>query len=149
MADPATPPPTLFYETPLMVPGSPSPPESDPIDTLPVKVTLSALPAAAPGATLDYAVTLTNISAFGKTLNLAALCPTYAVRLLLPGIGTSTIARLRLNCDAAGVLAPNVPITFAMRLSIPADARPGAATLVWQLGDRGPAAKATVTIAAS
>jgi hypothetical protein len=148
IADPATPPPSLFYETPFMIPGSPLPPESDPVDTLPVKVTLSALPATAPGATLDYTITLTNISAFDKPLNLAALCPTYATRLILPGIGTSTVAHLRLNCDAAGVLAPNVPIPFAMRLPIPADAPPGAATLVWQMGDRGPAAKATVTIAA-
>jgi hypothetical protein len=147
MGDPATPPPTLFYEAPLMIPGSPLPPETDPGDTLPVIVTLSALPATAPGATLDYTVTLTNISAFDKPLNLAALCPTYATRLILPGIGTSTVSHLRLNCDAAGVLAPNVPITFAMRLSIPADAPSGAATLVWQMGDRGPAAKATVTIA--
>jgi hypothetical protein len=147
MADPATPPPTLFYETPLMIPGSPAPPEADPVDTLLVKVTLSSLPATAPGATLDYTVTLTNISPFDKPLNLAALCPTYAAHLALPGIGTSTVAHLRLNCDAAGVLEPNVPITFAMRLPVPADAPPGAATLVWQLGDRGPAAKATVTIA--
>jgi hypothetical protein len=147
MAEPATPAPTLFYETPLMIPGSPSPPETDPVDTLPVKVTLSSLPATAPGATLDYTVTLTNISAFDKPLNLAALCPTYATRLILPGIWTSTVARLRLNCDAAGALEPNVPITFAMQLPIPADAPPGAATLVWQMGDRGPAAKAIVTIA--
>ncbi len=147
MADPATPPPTLFYEAPLTIPGSPSPPESDPADTLPVNVTLSSLPATAPGATLEYTVTLTNVSAFDKPLNLAALCPTYVAKLILPGSGTSTVAHLRLNCDAAGVLEPHVPITFAMRLPIPADAPPGAATLVWQLGDRGPAAKATVTIA--
>jgi hypothetical protein len=147
MADPATPSPTLFYEAPLIVPGSPSPPESDPVDTLPVRVTLSALPATAPGATLDYTVTLMNISTFDKPLNLAALCPTYVAKLTLPGSGTSTVAHLRLNCDAAGDLAPNIPIIFAMRLAIPADAPPGAATLVWQLGDRGPAAKATVTIA--
>lgn len=147
MAAPATPPPSLFYETPLTIPGSPSPPETDPADTLPVKVTLSALPAIAPGATLDYTVTLTNISPFEKPLNLAALCPTYVERLALPGSGTSTVAHLRLNCDAGGVLEPNVPITFAMRLPIPADATPGAATLVWQMGDRGPSSKATVTIA--
>lgn len=147
MADPATPPPTLFYAAPLMIPGSPSPPESDPLDTLPVKVTLAALPATAPGATLDYTVTLTNLSALDKPLNLAAPCPTYVTRLTLPGSGRSTVAHLRLNCDAAGVLEPNVPANFAMRLPIPADAPPGTATLVWQLGDRGPAAKGTFTIA--
>jgi hypothetical protein len=130
-----------------MIPGSPSPPESDPADTLPVKVILPALPATAPGATLAYTVTLTNISAFEKPLNLSALCPTYVERLTLLGSGTSTFAHLLLNCDAAGVLEPNVPITFAMRLPIPADAPSGAATLAWQLGDRGPGAKATVTIA--
>jgi hypothetical protein len=147
MGDPAMPPPTLFYEAPLTIPGSPAPPESDPVDTLPVRVTLSSLPATAPGATLDYTVTLTNISAFDKPLNLAALCPTYVERLTLPGSGPSTVAHLRLNCDAAGVLEPNVPMTFAMRLRVPADAPPGAASLDWQLGDRGPSAKEAVTIA--
>jgi hypothetical protein len=147
MADPATPPPTLFYETPLTIPGSPSPPEPDPVDTLPINVVISSLPATAPGATLDYTVTLTNVSDFDKPLNLAALCPTYVTKLILAGIGTSTVAHLRLNCDAAGVLEPNVPITFAMRLPIPAGTPPGAATLVWQLGDRGPAGKAALTIA--
>jgi hypothetical protein len=131
----------------LTIPGSPAPPESDLVDTLPIRVTLASLPASAPGATLDYTVTLTNISAFDKPLNLVALCPTYVTKLILPGIGTSTIAHLQLNCDAAGVLEPSVPITFAMRLPIPADAPSGAAALVWQLGDHGPAAKATVTIA--
>jgi hypothetical protein len=92
--------------------------------------TVSALPATAPGATLDYTITLTNISAFDKPLE--------------PG---RAVSDLRRAVNAAGHREPNVPITFAMRLPIPADARSGAATLVWQLGDRGPAAKATVTIA--
>jgi len=146
MADPATPPPTMFLDGALTVPGSPPSPEPDPGDSLPVSVTLSPLPPTTPGGSLDYSVTLTNTMAFDKPLNLAADCPTYTQRLFVPGATASVDIHLALNCGPAGVLAPHVPVTFTMRLPIPADSPPGSATLVWQLGDRGPAVKTTFEI---
>ena len=146
MAAPATPPPDMFFEKPFVVPGSPAPPEPDPVDSLPIDVTISPLPPAPPGGTLEYTVTLTNVSAYDKPLNLAAFCPTYTESLFLPGASAAIQTHLALNCGPAGVLAANVPLTFAMRLPIPADAPPGTATLVWQLGGRGPAAKVTFEI---
>ena len=109
-------------------------------------VSLSPLPATPRGGTLDYTVTLTNISPFDKPQNLAAFCPTYTERLLLPARAAAVETHRLLNCGPVGVLAPNVPVTFAIRLPIPADAAPGAATLVWAIGSRGPAAKATFEI---
>jgi hypothetical protein len=146
MTAPLTPPPTLFYDGTLTIPGSPAAPEPDPVDALPVSVRLSALPATAPGGTLDYTVTLTNVSPYDKPLNLAVLCPAYTERLFLPSERNAIETYLALNCEAAGVLAPNVPVTFTMRLPIPVDSAAGTATLVWQLGARGPAAKATFKI---
>ena len=146
MAAPATPPPDMFFDGPLAVPGTPIAPEPDPVDTLLVAVTLSPLPATTPGGTLDYTVTLTNISPFDKPLNLAALCPTYTERLSFPDTRASVDIHRALNGGPAGLLAPHVPVTFAMRLAIPADAPPGTASLVWQLGERGPGAKAAFEI---
>jgi hypothetical protein len=146
MSAPQTSPPTLFYDGLLAIPGSPIAPEPDPADTLPVSVALSPLPATVPGGTLDYAVTLTNLSAFDKSLNLAALCPAYTERLYLPNEPKSIETHLALNCAPVGVLAANVGVTFTMRLPIPADSPTGTATLVWQLGTSGPAAKATFRI---
>ena len=69
----------------------PPPPEPDPVDSLPVSVDISPLPPVAPGASLEYAVTLTNIGAFEKPINLAAaLCPSYTERLTLPANGGKT-----------------------------------------------------------
>jgi hypothetical protein len=116
------------------------------VDTLPVAVTLPELPSVSAGETLEYTVTLTNITPFGKTLNLAAFCPTYTERLFLPGAGAAIETQLALNCGPAGVLQPNALATFAMRLPIPTDATPGTASLTWQLGARGPAAKVTFEI---
>jgi hypothetical protein len=146
MAAPATPPPDLFFDGMLSIPGTPTAPEPDPVDTLPVAITLSALPATKPGGTLDYTVTLTNVSEFAKPINLATLCPTYTERLSLPAGRPAIETQLALNCGPAGVLQPNLPVTFSMRLPIPADAAPGTAGLLWQLGTGGPGAKATFEI---
>jgi Protein of unknown function (DUF4232) len=143
---PLSPAPVFTYNEPLAIPGSPAPPAPDPIDTLPVTVTLSPLPTVAPGADLAYTVTLTNKDAYGKPINLAALCPTYTERLYLPGGASSLDTSLALNCAAAGVLAGSASLTFEMRLPIPSDAPAGTATLVWQLGERGPATKVTFQI---
>jgi hypothetical protein len=146
MSAPQTPPPTLFYDGRLTVPGSAIAPEPDPGETLPLSVTLSALPTTTPGGTLDYTVTLTNVSPYDKPLNLRALCPAYTERLFLPSEREAIDTYLTLNCDPVGVLAPHVPVTFMMRLHIPADSLSGTATLVWQLGAGGPAAKAAFKI---
>jgi Protein of unknown function (DUF4232) len=138
--------PNLLYDGSLAVPGTPTAPEPDPIDSLPVSVTLSTLPNVMPGGTLDYTVTLTNISEFDKPLNLLS-CPPYTQRLFLPGRGAARDTTLRLNCDSVIVFPPHVPMVFAMRLPIPSDAPIGVATILWQLGARGAAAKATFVIA--
>jgi hypothetical protein len=145
MSAPQTPPPSLFYDGMFAIPGSPAP-EPDPVDSVPVSVTLSALPASSPGGTLQYTVTLTNVSPYNKPLNLAALCPAYTVRLFLPNNPNAIETHFALNCEPVGVLGANLPVTFAMRLPIPTEAPTGTATLVWQLDTRGAAAKATFTI---
>ena len=143
---PATPPPFFGWDQPFTVPGAPRAPEPDPIDTLPVTVTISALSATAPGSVLTYTVTLTNVSAYDKSLNLALLCPTYVERLDLPGADSQLDTTHALNCGPAGTLAGGASVTFEMRLPIPSTAQAGTAGIVWQLGQRGPAAKALFQI---
>jgi hypothetical protein len=146
MSAPQSPPPTFAYDVPLAVPGGPVAPEPNPIDTLPVSVVLSPLPTTAPGANLEYTVTLTNISAYDKPLNLATECPDYTARLFLPNALAAIDTHLVLNCQAAGWLEAHASVTFAMRLPIPADAQAGTATLVWLLGERGAGMKATFQV---
>ncbi len=146
MSGAGTPRATLFYERPFVTPGTPSPPEANPVDSLPVSVALPDLPTAKAGSTVEYVVTLTNIGQFAKPISLDALCPSYTQRLILPGSTRTIETHFALNCAAVGVLEPQEPVSFAMRLAIPPDAPPGEATLVWQLGDRGPAAKRSLQI---
>ena len=149
MAQPATPAPEAFYETAFATPGTPAAPEPDRGNLLPVSVTLSPLPATAPGSVLEYSVTLTNIDPYQKPASLLAGCPSYTERLFLPGTPAAIETNLALNCDPVPVLEAGTPITFAMRLPVPADAPPGTATLIWQLGTSGAAApKATFQISA-
>jgi hypothetical protein len=136
---PETPPPRFGYDTPFAVPGMPVAPEPDPV--LPLAVTISALPATAPGSVLTYTVTLTNIDAYDKSINLAHFCPSYIERLDLPDHPVSIDTTRALNCGPAGQLAGGASATFEMRLAIPSTASAGTAGLVWQLGQRGPAAK--------
>jgi Domain of unknown function (DUF4232) len=142
---PPPPLPTLFLDADLAVPGAPAAPEPDFADLLPVSVAFSDLPAVSPGATLEYTVTFTDLDA--KPVNLAGLCPDYTVRVFLPNATAAIESRFALNCERAGVLAQDGRATFAMRLPIPADAAVGTATLVWQLGERGPSAKVTFRVA--
>jgi hypothetical protein len=113
---------------------------------LPLMVSISALPTTAPGSVLTYTVTLTNVDSYGKPTNLAFLCPSYVVRLDLPGADTQLETSHALNCAPAGVLAGGASATFEMRLAIPSTATAGTAGIVWQLGQRGPAAKALFQI---
>jgi hypothetical protein len=146
MAQPATPPPGFDYNEPFTVPGSPEPPPPDPGDTLPFTVTIPSLATVQPGSILGYSVTLTNIDAFDKPINLAAMCPSYVEKLFVPGSDASVDTELVLNCSPAGTVDPGASRTFEMRLAIPSDASTGKASLVWQLGQRGPAAKVVFTI---
>ncbi len=146
MSAPQTPPPTLFLDQPLTVPGNAIAPPPNPIDSLPLRVTISAPATAAPGSELDYTVTISNQSTDGTAYDLAALCPGYSERLFLPGAKAATITRHVLNCRPAGVLEAELSLTFAMRLPIPPDAPTGRAALVWMLGDLGPSAKAVFQI---
>jgi hypothetical protein len=143
---PATPPPGFGWNGPFVVPGTPEPPPPDPGDTLPMSVSIPPLPAVAPGSTLVYTVTLTNTSGYDKPLNLPAFCPSYEERLFLPGSHTSVESRRLLNCGPVGVMTLGLSVTFEMRLRIPEDATAGIATLLWQLGDRGPGLKVTFPI---
>lgn len=146
MSAPETPPPSLGYTGPFRVPGTPEPPEPNPVDSLPVRVDIPPLPSARPGETLDFTVTLTDDSPFGKPFGLGDPCPSYTERLFLPSARQSIDRQLLLNCADAGVLAPGASLAFEMRLSIPADAPSGSGTLIWQLGDRGPAIKVPIQI---
>jgi hypothetical protein len=142
----ATPPPSFFYNSPFTILGSPEPPAPDPGDYLPVSVTVSPLTTVPAGSVMAYSVTLTNTDAYRKPYNLNAFCPTYVERLFLPARQGSIDTELALNCSAAGVLAGGGHLTFEMRLPIPPDAAAGQAALVWQLGQRGAAAKVLFTI---
>jgi hypothetical protein len=146
MSAPQTPPPMMFLDSPLSVPGNPIAPPPNPVDSLPLRVTISAPATAAPGSELDYTVTISNQSTDGTAYDLAALCPEYSERLFLPGARAATVTRHMLNCRPAGVLEAGLSLTFAMRLSIPPDAPTGRAALVWMLGDLGPSAKAVFQI---
>ncbi len=91
-------------------------------------------------------MTLTNIGSYGKPINLAAGCPTYIERLLVPGLAAPQDTKRVLNCGPAGVLDVGASATFEMRAQIPANAHSGTATLVWLLGDQGPSAKVTFEV---
>ncbi|MGI8872302.1 MAG: DUF4232 domain-containing protein [Candidatus Limnocylindria bacterium] len=146
MSGSQAPPPIFAYGNPMTLPGT-NPPTPDSCDpALPLSVGLSALPSVRPGGTLIYTVTLTNRSAYDKILDPGAFCPSYTERLFLPGSGTSLETRLALNWPSGASIPRGATATFEMRLKIPADAPPGTATLVWQLGKSGPAAKATFKI---
>jgi hypothetical protein len=139
---------TFALDAPFGVVGVPIS-EPDPIDTLPVRVTISPLPPATPGSTLEFTVTLTNITPYDKPLNLLALCPGYTESVSLPNRSGTVTETYELNCAAAGTLQPRSALTFAMRVGIPTDAEVGTAGLVWQLGERGPADKTTFEVVPS
>jgi hypothetical protein len=138
-------PPSLLYGMALALPNQPPPPEVNPADSLPMTVNLTLPATVVPGQTLRYTVTLTDHEAYGKTDNLAGLCPNYTQRLTLAN-GRVVQVGHALNCAPAGTLGAGDAVTFGMELAVPADAVPGSATLVWRLGDLGPSGKGQLEI---
>jgi hypothetical protein len=65
----------------------------------------------------------------------------------LPGTTRDVPTTYQLNCGQSVVLEPGAPVRFAMRIAIPPDSAAGTASLVWQLGARGPSGKTTFVIA--
>jgi hypothetical protein len=149
MSSPESLSPVFTYGSPLTIPGTPTPPVPDPCDHLPVAITLSQPPKIHPGDTLTYTVAITNRSAYQKPLDLAGECPNYNETLFLPGSGQTIKVELALNMLPTTFLAAGERATLEMRVPIPADAATGTATIVWQIGARGPAAKATFEVGPS
>jgi hypothetical protein len=95
------------------------------------------------GATLSYTVTLANPTS--RAVALASACPAYTEGLYTQS--AQVRGSYRLNCAAAGSLAPNATATFAMELQVPETASPGVAKVGWNLDTpTGPAAGGIVTV---
>lgn len=134
------------YDRPLAAPGAYLEPEEtgQAHDNDPLTVTI-AVPAAIPGQSLDYTVTLAYAADDEKQVNFAADCPNYTERLSFAD-GRAVIESHALNCEPAGMIRRGGSVTFAMRLRIPEDAAVGTGELVWTLGDHGASAEATIEI---
>ncbi len=91
----------------FQLPGYPPAQTTPPTD---LDVSVSVAGSVRNGGTLDYSVTLTNVS--GHTLRFDP-CPGYAEAI--KGIA---IARYELNCAVVPALAPGESRTFAMELSL-------------------------------
>ena len=109
------------------------------------QTTLQAPRSIHPGETVGFTVTLDNTPMFhsqaagtvstpNPTLTWQR-CPSYHQEL--EGIA-GTFHTYRLDCAAATPVAAGARETFAMSITVPADAQPGPATLVWSL-DGSPA----------
>jgi hypothetical protein len=115
----------------------------------PLTARISAPTTAAPGQSLDYAVTLANPSDTDYSLR---PCPAYTEYV---GSGTATIsvATVRdyyLNCDVATTVPAGSSVTFEMRLQLPADQPAGMAKFGWEIhGGAGPGANAPLDVQAS
>lgn len=115
----------------LPVPDNSSPPEAPPTPVIIAPATVGA------GAQLRYVVSLANEETL--PLDLRTQCFNYDEELFVnpeqgaPPLGGKHLYRL--NCQAAGILAPGHPMKFAMVVDVPANAAPGSYTLVFNLGD--------------
>ncbi len=105
-----------------------------------VTSSMAAPGVAHPGERLRFFVTLINRRAAHHSIAgyveptpspLAwSTCPTFHMEL--EGVG-GTFHTYRLNCAAAATIAPNGSETFEMYIDVPANAKPGPATLVWSI----------------
>jgi len=113
-----------------VIPGvtPPEPPVPAPSIVAPAKVKA--------GDRLTYVVTLSNPTKL--PLDLRKQCPNYEEELFAdiengsPPLGGKHLYRL--NCEAAGVLKPGAPMSFAMVFDVPADTAPGSYTLAFMIG---------------
>lgn len=101
----------------FQLPGYPPIPTTLPTD---LRVSISVRTPVRIGGTLDYTVTLINVS--GHTLKFNP-CPGYT-----ESIKGVVLARYRLNCAAVPTLTPGQSRTFAMELPVPAAASTTAGT---------------------
>ncbi|WP_375399237.1 hypothetical protein [uncultured Amnibacterium sp.] len=111
-----------------------TPKGSGPLSALTAAIELPATLHA--GVTTDYTVRLTNST--GTAIALTP-CPSYTQIVLgAPQSAANRPAgsRFRLNCASVGSLAAGASVTFAMRVTIPADAR-GETKVTWSLESPG------------
>jgi trimeric autotransporter adhesin len=105
-----------------------------------IDAAITASGPATPGTAYSYTVTLTNTSSSAWSLD---PCPAYDEGVKIPaGYSESHL----LNCAAATPLAAGASETFAMSLSIPADAPAGQSLLTWSIEGEGSGANAPITI---
>jgi Protein of unknown function (DUF4232) len=111
----------------------------------PLTAAISAPATAAPGAVLEFTVTLTNQTATDVALE---PCPAYEEFI---GSGDTTwVATIRdyyLNCATASTIPAGGALTFAMRLALPANQPAGMAKFGWDIqGGAGPWAGAPLQV---
>jgi hypothetical protein len=105
-----------------------------------IDAAITASGPATPGTAYSYTVTLTNTGSAVWTLD---PCPAYDEGVKIPaGYSESHL----LNCAAATPLAAGTSETFAMSLSIPADAPSGQSLVTWSIEGEGGGANAPITI---
>jgi len=94
------------------------------------------------GKTVDYTVTLTNISGAPIIFD---TCPTYD-----EGFTPDGLVAYQLNCGPVGTLQPGTSVTFAMRFTVPSKMPAGPEKFGWALRGADPLASAgkVVTVTA-
>jgi hypothetical protein len=115
----------------------------------PLTAQISAPPTVVAGQILIYAVTLTNPRRTDVSLG---PCPAYEEFV---GSGSNntwvgTVLHYYLNCDASSTIPAGTSVTYAMRLTLPANQPEGMAKFGWDIeGGSGPLANAPLTVTAA
>jgi hypothetical protein len=115
----------------------------------PLTAQISAPTTAAAGQILMYSVTMTNPQSTDVSLS---PCPAYDEFV---GTGSNntwvaTVLHYYLNCDASPTIPAGASLTYAMRLSLPANQPVGMAKFGWDVqGGGGPWAGAELTVTAA
>lgn len=115
----------------------------------PLTAQISAPPTVVAGQILMYTVTMTNPRSTEISLS---PCPAYDEFV---GSGSDntwvgTVLHYHLNCDAWSTIPAGTSVTYAMRLSLPANQPEGMAKFGWDLqGGGGPSAGAPLTVIAA
>jgi hypothetical protein len=129
------------------VPADAEPAVDPPLSPLTAQIT--APTTAAAGQILIYTVTLTNPQSTDVSLS---RCPAYDEFV---GSGSNntwvaTVLHYYLNCDASPTIPAGASVTFAMRLSLPANQPEGMAKFGWDVqGGGGPWANAPLMVTAA